>query len=51
MLADFLVPYKHYGEEVISGVLDEIVLPTDADSEEYPSESFLYNINRWQGVD
>ena len=47
MLADFLVPYKHYGEEVISGVLDEIVLPTDADSEEYPSERTMLRWHHW----
>ena len=47
MLADFLVPYKHYGEEVISGVLDEIVLPTDADSEESPSERTMLRRHHW----
>ena len=27
MLPDFLAPYKHYNEEIISGVLDGIVNP------------------------
>lgn len=47
MLADFLVPYKHYSEEVISGVLDGVVLPTDADSEEYPSERSMLRWHHW----
>lgn len=47
MLADFLVPYKHYGEEAISGVLDGIVLPTDADSEESPSERTMLRWHHW----
>lgn len=47
MLADFLVPYKHYGEEIISGVLDGIVLPNDVDSEEYPSEKTMLCWHHW----
>lgn len=38
MLPDILVPYKHYPEETISGVLDEVVGPDDMDSENFPSE-------------
>ena len=38
MLPDFGVPYKHYNEEIISGVLDGIVNLDDDDSEVYPSE-------------
>lgn len=44
-LPDFLVPYKHYTAEVISGVLDSVVLPTDQDSEDYPCEETM---KRWQ---
>ena len=36
-LPDCLVPYKHYEAEVIAGVLDEVILPEDLDSEDYPS--------------
>ena len=36
MLPDCLLPYKHYKEEVVSGVLDGIVKPDDQDSEDYP---------------
>ena len=32
-LPDCLVPYKHYEAEVIAGVLDEVILPDDLDSE------------------
>ena len=38
-LPDCLVPYKHYEAEVIAGVLDEVILPDDLDSEDYPSFS------------
>ena len=44
MLPDILVPYKHYPEETISGVLDEIVGPDDMDSENFPSEKSMGNI-------
>ena len=43
-LPDCLVPYKHYETEVIAGVLDEIIVPEDLDSEDYPSFS---NMLRW----
>ena len=39
MLPDILVPYKHYSEETISGVLDEIVGPDDMDSENVNGKS------------
>ncbi len=35
-LPDCIVPYKHYESEVISGVLEGIVLEEDLDSEDYP---------------
>ena len=44
MLPDILVPYKHYQEETVSGVLDGIVSPDDEDSENYPSEQTMI---RW----
>lgn len=44
MLPDVLVPFKHYPEETISGVLDDIVGPDDMDSENFPSEK---SMNRW----
>lgn len=44
MLPDCILPYKHYSEETISGVLDGIVIPSDSDSEDYPSEETM---NRW----
>ena len=43
-LPDCLVPYKHYEAEVIAGVLDEVVLPDDLDSEDYPS---VHTMIRW----
>ena len=39
-----MFPYKHYETEVIAGVLDEVILPEDLDSEDYPSFSTMV---RW----
>ena len=47
MLPDFLVPYKHYNEETISGVLDGVVNPDDEDSEVYPSEMTMLRWHHW----
>lgn len=41
MLPDVLVPFKHYPEETISGVLEDIVGPDDMDSENFPSEKSM----------
>lgn len=46
-LPDCLVPYKHYETEVISGVLDGVVLPDDSDSEDYPSFSTMLRWLQW----
>ena len=50
MLPDMLVPYKHYREETVSGVLDGIVSPDDEDSENYPSEQTMvrWDTGSWQ---
>ena len=47
MLPDILTPYKHYSEEIISGVLDGIVTPEDEDSENYPSEMTMVRWHHW----
>jgi hypothetical protein len=47
MLPDFLVPYKHYAEETIAGVLDGTVLASDADSEDYPAEMTMGRWHHW----
>lgn len=46
-LPDCLVPYKHYETEVISGVLDGVVLPDDLDSEDYPSFRTMLRWLQW----
>ena len=43
-LPDCIAPYKHYGTEIISGVIDGVVTPSDTDSEDYPS---LETMRRW----
>ena len=46
-LPDFLVPYKHYASEVISGVLDGIITPEDDDSADYPCERTMHLWQCW----
>ena len=46
-LPDFLVPYKHYTAEVISGVLDGQVTPYDEDSADYPCEMTMHRWHHW----
>lgn len=46
-LPDCLVPYKHYEAEAIAGVLDEVILPDDLDSEDYPSFSTMLRWLQW----
>ncbi len=43
-LPDCLTPYKHYGTDVISGVLDGVITPDDDDSEDYPC---VQTMRRW----
>ena len=46
-LPDFLVPYKHYAAEIISGVLDEVITADDLDAEDYPCEQTMKRWHRW----
>ena len=46
-LPDVVAPHKHYAAEVICGVLDGVVTPDDADSEDYPSASTMQRWLRW----
>ena len=46
-LPDCLVPYKHYEAEIITGVLDGIVLSDDLDCEDYPSFSTMKRWLQW----
>lgn len=45
MLPNFLVPYKHYPEETIAGVLDGDIHPDDEDTDDRPSE---WTMDRWK---
>ena len=47
MLPDFMVPYKHYDSETISGVIDETVTSDDLDSENYPCEMTMQRWKIW----
>lgn len=47
MLPDILLPYKHYQEETVSGVLDGTVSPDDVDSENAPSEKTMVRWHHW----
>ena len=39
--------YKHYEAEVIACVLDEVILPEDLDSEDYPSFNTMLRWLQW----
>ena len=45
-LPDCIVPYKHYGSEIIEDVLDEVVGPDDLETENYPCEGIMKHWNR-----
>lgn len=47
MLPDFLSPYKHYSEETISVVLDDVVTSEDKGFEDYPSEMTMLRWHHW----
>ena len=47
MLPDLMIIFKQYSAEVISGVLDEIVQPDDADSEDRPCEETMKRWHHW----
>ena len=47
MLPDMLLPHKHYPEETVSGVLDGVIGPDDADSENCPSEKTMFRWKHW----
>lgn len=44
-LPDILVPYKHYGTEIIENVLDDVSTPMDQTTEDYPC---LCTMKRWK---
>jgi hypothetical protein len=46
-LPDLLVPYKHYRNEVIENVLDDVSTPNDPTSEDYPCESTMKRWKNW----
>lgn len=46
-LPDCLAPYKQYSTEVISGVLDEVISPEDADSADYPCVQTMCRWKQW----
>ena len=47
MLPDLMVKFKQYSAEVISGVLDGVVQPDDADSEDHPCEDTMKRWHHW----
>ena len=46
-LPDCIVPYKHYGSEIIEDVLDEVVGPDDLETEDYPCEGTMKHWKWW----
>lgn len=47
MLPASLVPHKHYLEETISGVVDNVISADDADSEDFPCEATMIRWRKW----
>ena len=47
MLPDLMAKFKHYSAEVISGVLDGIIRPDDADAEDHPCEDTMKRWHHW----
>lgn len=33
-----MIPYKHYGSDIVEDVVDEVVEPDDPGTEDYPCE-------------
>lgn len=46
-LPDCLVPYKHYGCEVIENVIDEVSTPEDETTQDYPCETTMMRWKAW----
>jgi hypothetical protein len=44
-LPDCMLPYKHYGSQIIEDVVDEAVGPDDLETENYPCEATM---NHWK---
>lgn len=44
-LPDVLTPYKHYETDVIEGVIEGIIQPTDKESEDFPT---VETMERWK---
>ena len=47
-LPDFLVPYKHYAAEVVSGVIEGVITSDDLDDEDYPCEATMRHWHHWE---
>lgn len=46
-LPDCMIPYKHYGSDIIEDVVDEVVGSDDLETENYPCEATVKNWKRW----
>ena len=42
-----MIPYKHYGSDIIEDVVDEVVGSDDLETENYPCEATMKNWKRW----
>ena len=46
-LPDCMIPYKHYGSDIIEDVVDEVVGPDDPGTENYPCEATMKHWKWW----
>ena len=47
LLPDKLVPYKHYGSDLIAAVLDGDIMPEDTMNEDYPCDETIRRWHHW----
>ena len=45
-----MIPYKHYGSEMIEDVLDDVVDPDDLETGNYPGEGTMKHWKWWMEV-
>lgn len=42
-----MIPYKHYGSDIVEDVVDEVVGPDDPGTEDYPCEATMKHWKWW----
>ena len=45
-----MIPYKHYGSDIIEDVVDEVVGSDDLETENYPCEATMKHWKWWMAA-